>query len=398
MVTDDETRRARDLVWTVLTNVRGDKTAARDFATILTGRVLPVPTEALATATATITAELTGRAVRSGWGPTDLGEVVRRRLTQRHLPLLSTQLRDEAERHPAEAVTDQWRSDLDALGPAEPARPHTPDGLELLIGLASLLRMLPPIPALHTPPGAARGTQRRAVSDDRQLARVRALLAKAESTTFPEEAEALSAKAQELISRHSLERVLVEAGARTGGPDVTSRRLWIDPPYVMPKAMLIDAVARANHCRSVVSEQLGFSSLVGHEADLAAVELLVTSLMVQADVALLRAGQQHPTGGRQRGSRSTSFRRSFLVSYATRIGERLSTSADEAQRATGESAALVPLLRRRAEQVDATVTELFPDLVEQRVGVGNLAGWAAGRAAADTAALHPRHRLAAEAG
>lgn len=396
MVTDDEARRARDLVWTVLTNVRGDKTAARDFATILSGRVLPVSAATLATATATITAELTGRAVRSGWGPTDLGEVVRRRLTQRHLPLLSTQLRDEAERHPAEAVTDQWRSDLDALGPAEPARPHTPDGLELLIGLASLLRMLPPIPALLTPPGAARGTQRRAVSDDRQLARVRALLAKAESTTFPEEAEALSAKAQELISRHALERVL--ADARADAPDVTSRRFWIDPPYVMPKAMLIDAVARANHCRSVVSEPLGFSSLVGHEADLDAVELLVTSLMVQADVALLRAGQHHPTGGRQRGSRSTSFRRSFLVSYATRIGERLATSADEAQRATGDSAALVPLLRRRAEQVAATVTELFPDLVEQRVGVGNLAGWAAGRAAADTAALDPRRRLAAEAG
>ena len=46
----------------------------------------------------------------------------------------------------------------------------------------------------HIAPDSAR-------PDEKVLGRVRALLAKAESTTFPEEAEALTAKAQELMAR-----------------------------------------------------------------------------------------------------------------------------------------------------------------------------------------------------
>jgi hypothetical protein len=40
---------------------------------------------------------------------------------------------------------------------------------------------------------------------------VRALLAKAESTTYPEEADALTAKAQELMARHSIDRAMLDA-------------------------------------------------------------------------------------------------------------------------------------------------------------------------------------------
>ena len=47
-------------------------------------------------------------------------------------------------------------------------------------------------------------------------------------------------------------------------------------------------------------------------SDLAAVELLFTSLLVQAQTALMRAP----------GS-SRSYRSSFLFAYAARIGERL---------------------------------------------------------------------------
>src|SRR5438045_2689314 len=46
--------------------------------------------------------------------------------------------------------------------------------------------------------------------DDRMLAKVRALLAKAESTEFTDEADALTAKAQELMTRYSIDRALVD--------------------------------------------------------------------------------------------------------------------------------------------------------------------------------------------
>ncbi|EOD65931.1 DUF2786 domain-containing protein [Amycolatopsis vancoresmycina] len=53
---------------------------------------------------------------------------------------------------------------------------------------------------------------------------LRALLAKAESSSFPEEAEALSAKAQELMTRHALDRVLVTAGPELPGGTVVLAR------------------------------------------------------------------------------------------------------------------------------------------------------------------------------
>jgi hypothetical protein len=42
--------------------------------------------------------------------------------------------------------------------------------------------------------------------DQRMLDRVRALLAKAESTDFPQEADAFTARAQELMARHRIDR------------------------------------------------------------------------------------------------------------------------------------------------------------------------------------------------
>jgi hypothetical protein len=76
------------------------------------------------------------------------------------------------------------------------------------------------------------------------------LLAKAESTEFPEEAEALSARAQELMAKHSIDHALL--AAQSGNRDKPAgRRLPVDNPYESPKATLLHAVAQANRCRSV---------------------------------------------------------------------------------------------------------------------------------------------------
>jgi len=227
---------------------------------------------------------------------------------------------------------------------------------------------------------------------------VRALLAKAESTDFDEEAEALSAKAQELISRYALAQLLdqqsrAEPAARPGS--VVARRVWIDAPYVMAKALLVDAVASANRCRSVVSEQLGASTVIGAADDLDWVELLSTSLLVQAGRAMLRCGRH--TDGRGT-SRTRSFRRSFLVAYASRIRERLAATTAAAAEQSSGAARLVPLLRRRSEQVDEARDRMFPELVVRETTISNGRGWAAGRAAADLALLDGDLRPVAGAG
>jgi hypothetical protein len=144
---------------------------------------------------------------------------------------------------------------------------------------------------------------------------------------------------------------------------------------------------------------------VGFEADLDAVELLFTSLLVQASAAMLHAGSRQDAYGR---SRTRAFRQSFLVSYAIRIGERLSQAAEHATQeaaaeqdaaAAGQPAgavagaggtALVPFLAARQQAVDDAVDEMFGDSLRRgrSVRATDAEGWASGRAAADLASLH----------
>lgn len=246
----------------------------------------------------------------------------------------------------------------------------------------ALLSSIPPLPAV-APRTSAAG------ADDAVLAKIRALLAKAESTTFPAEAEALSAKAQELMARHRIEHVLVGDDAEA---TPVGRRLWLDDPYADAKAQVLAAVARANSCRSVMLTGLGCAHVIGYPADLDVVELLHTSLLVQATTAMAAAGPQRDARGR---SRTRSFRQSFLMAYAWRIGQRLEQTTDSVTaEVASREATLLPALVRRDERVSDEVARAFPGAERKTVAITNPAGWTAGTIAADAADLAVGPRLA----
>jgi hypothetical protein len=136
--------------------------------------------------------------------------------------------------------------------------------------------------------------------------------------------------------------------------------------------------------RVVLHPALGMATLVGAADDLDLVELLVTSLLVQAGRAMTVAAG---TGGPR--ARSTAYRRGFLYSFAQRIGERLESAREQA---TAEATStygteVVPVLAERARAVDAAVSELFPHLRRRGSRTVDPAGWHAGRQAADDAEL-----------
>jgi hypothetical protein len=168
----------------------------------------------------------------------------------------------------------------------------------------------------------------------------------------------------------------------------------VESPYEAPKALLLDVVAAANRCRAVWHQNLGLGTVLGFPADLDAVELLFTSLLVQATTAMMHAGSQRDAYGR---SRTRSFRQSFLTSYAQRIGERLADSAGAAQQqAAAESPGtdLVPVLAARDSAVDQAADELFPELTQHSVtSATDREGWLRGRATADLAPLHGRREV-----
>lgn len=387
-----EEERAARLLAEALTGMRSHPASAAQQAERL---LLQIPARRVAALVHRVLTDLTMRLVRHGWTPNDLGEITRRRLSPRHLPLVAALVTAETSRHPAATISPVWQAEMESLGQPGTADPTDLVGVTQALDLMCLFEELPSLARTTPPPGSPQGAIRAGgKAEHRMLARVRALLAKAESTEFPEESEALSAKAQELISAYALDDLA--AHAETGGPEqpLVVRRLWIDAPYVPAKSMLVDAVAQANHCKCVLTEQLGFATLIGRPLDVEAVELLVTSLLVQADRAML---YHRVNGGGSARSRTTSFRRSFLVSYAIRIGERLQDAAAESLATAARSGDLVPVIAKVDEHVREATEQLFPHVVERGVRISNAMGWAAGRAAADLAVFTMRGEIPEEA-
>lgn len=341
----------------------GDDEMSR-WAEDLVRRVRPVPHHVIESVLADLLARLLEAVAEGGWGRADLSELVRRAAGDRHVSTL-----------------------------AAIPRLDTTERLASGLRVAALLSIAPLLEGQ-----IVTGVDSRSSADHPKLAQVRALLAKAESTEFDEEAEALSAKAQELIARYSLGRLLEAGAGRTSGSDPCVRRIWLDAPYVGAKASLVHEVARANRCRTAVAEQFGFTLVVGAAEDLDAVELLVTSLMVQANTAMLRHGQRHDRSGR---ARTRSFRHSFLVAYAARIGERLRAVTDAAESratSTGNGAGVSLVLRDHQTRVTEAFTAMMPRTVSKATSVSNGEGWACGLAAADLAQLDVHGALEDRAG
>jgi len=316
----------------------------------------------------------TERLFRGGWQPAELHRVIARRGDPLQAQLVTEAVTAYLAGFPQ--VDARWRAQAGEL-PRGSRRPDRVTCLDSTLGLLIELRRLPPIEVLIPPPGTTAPARAPRPGDDRVLDRVRALLAKAESTDFPAEAEAYSAKAQELIARHSIEEALTSRDRAEVVP--FARRIGVDHPYESEKASLLDAVARANHCHTVWSPELGFSTVFGFDADIDGVELLYTSLLVQANKAMSR---DEPAKGK---ARVKAFRRSFLIAYAVRIGERMrQTIRHEIDRHSD----LLPVLRSRDLQVREVVQQVFPRTVRARGSrVDSLEGWESGRAAADEAQL-----------
>ena len=233
--------------------------------------------------------------------------------------------------------------------------------------------------------------------NDRMLQRVRALLAKAESTTFEGEAIALTAKAHELIAAHAIDLALVEE--REGAGEVTTRLVLIPNPYPKEKFILLGGVARANRSRAIlgvhrrrlldlIHDDPGFfdhdgryATIVGYPSDLDAVELLFTSLLAQAVNTMVAKGSQVDEYGE---NRTRSFRRSFLNSFAWTVRERLEATRDAASRLADADgpASVLPVLADRERSVEDHIAAEFGPLDPLRTSVSNYEGVVAGRDAA----------------
>lgn len=137
-------------------------------------------------------------------------------------------------------------------------------------------------------------------------------------------------------------------------------------------------------------------SLVGFASDVAAAEILYTSLLVQSRAAMQAEVGNAPPGARVRGR---SFRSSFLQAYAHRIGRRLSeitqnvhdtVESEHAALPAADVTSLLPALVARKEALDAEVVELFGETRRQPFKrTYDALGWVRGDLAGERAELNP---------
>jgi Protein of unknown function (DUF2786) len=221
---------------------------------------------------------------------------------------------------------------------------------------------------------------------DPLLARVRKLLAKAEDAgVTPEEAQALTAKAAELMAKYGIDRALL-AARRPETDRPADRVIDVDNPWARVQAHLLCGLASALRCQCVILPRSGPGSRIhvfGYASDIERTDVLYTSLLVQMWQGLAVA--QMPSWTRS----SRAWRRSWLLGFATAVVTRVRAAEDKAVgQATapaaqpGSSAALV--LADRALVIRHNIQQAYPVTRKSHVtysGNGYGAGYTQGQRA-----------------
>ena len=218
------------------------------------------------------------------------------------------------------------------------------------------------------------------------LDKIRKILAKAEDPACtPAEAEALTDMATKLMAKYGVERAMLAASEPTSDKIVT-RRFEIDNPYAMDKCALLHRIAKPLRCETVRyrgydrnNKRTYYMKVVGFESDIERVEMLFTSLLVQAAHALAVTPVPY-------WENTASFRKSWYDGFSGAINVRLQKAEREAIKAaeptsTGPSTELVVADRR--SQVQVAYAQEFPNVRPGRArnlnGSGHGAGYRAGQ-------------------
>lgn len=353
------------------------------------------------------------------WQPADLHRALEHSCGTKHARVGAEAALRQLQTYRPGPLPPRWQAQMDAMDPgtdplgfgdqatgrcwAAPVHPRPEQrrhALVVAVETVAYLQSVPRLPKIGPLPGEPVQSSGHVSAhvDPSVLHRVSSLLAKAESTSFPQEAEALTAKAQELMARHAIDMALIEAqrADRPTSPIIAARRVGIEDPYAKPKAILASVIAQANRCRCVWDADLGFCTVFGDEGDLDTVELLYASLLIQSTRAMLAASPP----GRTSGGQTRSFRQTFLISFAYRIGDRLSEAVASAVDAAGGDDAqdLLPVLASREAAADAACREAFPRTRKTRTTTNSIEGWQAGQRAADRAQLNLHDTVGPSAG
>ena len=218
------------------------------------------------------------------------------------------------------------------------------------------------------------------------LERVRKLLAKAEAQgVTPAEAEALTAKAAELMARYGIDRALLAAQQpETDHP--ADRKVDVDNPWARIQAHLLCGLVSAMRCQCVILPRSGPGTRIhmfGFASDIERTDVLYTSLLVQMWQGL--AATEVPAWTRS----VRAWRRSWLLGFTSAVvgrvraaERRAAAQADDEREDAGPGTELV--LADRAKIVQHRIEKAYPVTRKTQMtysGTGYGEGYAQGQRA-----------------
>jgi hypothetical protein len=231
-------------------------------------------------------------------------------------------------------------------------------------------------------------------TQDTYADKIAKLLAKAESTT-PQEADALIAKAQELMTKYAIDMALVDAlrAGKERREEIIEAIVEYAGTYRMATWRLAHTVATANNCRTMLAddtrERVSHLHVIGFESDVERVRMLDASLQIQ----MARALNAWAPENTQYLDRNQKFaaRRQFMFSFTQGVKEKLSTGSAAGERAAKKehgSTSVELVLKSRKDSVNDWMDEQYGRslrAVKRNYKAGSMSAHSAGLSAGRSA-------------
>ena len=223
-------------------------------------------------------------------------------------------------------------------------------------------------------------------SKDDVLEKVRKLLNKAESAgVTPQEAEALTGKAAELMAKYGIDRAMADA-KRPQANQPANKKIHIPNPFGRVKAALLQNLAKSMRCEAIRFTGVRDGETVhvfGFASDIERLEIMWTSLQLQMLSQSRRIDIPSYYSAGQKKAERRSWILGFVVGAAQKVeaAERKATAEAEEDTSTPGSALV---LADRSVAVSAAYRKAYPKTRTPSISyTGNSygSGYAAGQRA-----------------
>jgi hypothetical protein len=234
---------------------------------------------------------------------------------------------------------------------------------------------------------------------DTMQAKIEKLLAKAERTDNPHEAEAFSRKAEALMVQWGIDEAMLAATRTTAqAEEIVEEKIVFTGRYAKPLAIFGSYIATGlgnvrllqGPTYSPDAKQAHALYLIGFRSDVTRAQMLITSLHLQMTTAQRAWWKADMAGLGLTQAEGVRARRQFMFAFATTVELRLRelNRAAEADTQAHTTTSVSLVLASRSDMVNDYVGEKYPNLRTTRSSMkGSRYGSAAGREAGRSANL-----------